>query len=114
MSLSVELVASSKCSPGFSTRLGIYQPAVVELPSDPTRPMTPGRGKLRETAWMRVTPHVAPNLSGRRVAIDDCTTSHPGYAISQPIRKQIDAPFGWIKATAELRKTRHRGLGRVG
>lgn len=61
-----------------------------------------------------VTPHVAQNLSGRRSAIDGRTTRHPGYAISQRIRKRIEEPFGWIKATAGLRKTRHRGLGRVG
>ena len=30
------------------------------------------------------------------------------------IRKRIEEPFGWMKATAGLRKTRHRGLGRVG
>jgi transposase len=61
-----------------------------------------------------VTPHVAQNLSGRRSAIDGRTTRHPGYAVSQRIRKRIEEPFGWIKATAGLRKTRHRGLGRVG
>ena len=61
-----------------------------------------------------VTPHVAQNLSGRRSAIDGRTTRHPGYAISQRIRKRIEEPFGWTKATAGLRKTRHRGLERVG
>jgi transposase len=63
---------------------------------------------------MGVTPHVAQNLSGRRSAIDGRTTRHPGYAISQRIRKRIEEPFGWIKAAAGLRKTRHRGIGRVG
>lgn len=61
-----------------------------------------------------ITPHVAQNLSGRRSAIDGRTTRHPGYAISQRIRKRIEEPFGWIKATAGLRKTRHRGIRRVG
>jgi len=63
---------------------------------------------------MGVTPHVAQNQSGRRSAIDGRTTRHPGYAISQRIRKRIEEPFGWIKAAAGLRKTRHRGIGRVG
>ncbi|MBA3527078.1 MAG: IS5 family transposase [Sphingomonas sp.] len=63
---------------------------------------------------MGVTPHVAQNLSGRRSAIDGRTTRHPGYAVSQRIRKRIEEPFGWIKASAGLRRTRHRGLGRVG
>ena len=61
-----------------------------------------------------VTPHVARNTSGRRSAIDGCTTRHPGYAVSQRLRKRIEAPFGWIKPAAGLRKTRHRGLHRVG
>jgi transposase len=61
-----------------------------------------------------ITPHVAQNLSGRRSAIDGRTTRHAGYAVSQRIRKRIEEPFGWIKAAAGLRKTRHRGLARVG
>ena len=61
-----------------------------------------------------VTPHVAQNISGRRSAIDGRTTRHAGYAISQRVRKRIEEPFGWIKAAAGLRKTRHRGLARVG
>ncbi len=61
-----------------------------------------------------VTPHVAQNIAGRRSAIDGRTTRHPGYALSQRLRKRIEEPFGWIKAAAGLRKTRHRGLARVG
>ena len=57
---------------------------------------------------------MAQNLSGRRSAIDGRTTRHPGYAISQRIGKRIEEPFGWIKASAGLRKTRHRGIARVG
>ena len=37
-----------------------------------------------------------------------------GYGISQRLRKRIEEPFGWIKSVAGLRKTRHRGLSRVG
>ena len=61
-----------------------------------------------------VTPHVAQNTSGRRSAIDGRTTRHVGYGISQRLRKRIEEPFGWIKSVAGLRKTRHRGLPRVG
>lgn len=71
-------------------------------------------GHVASLRAIGVTPHVAQNLSGRRSAIDGHTTRHPGYAISQRIRKRIEEPFGWMKATAWLRKTRHRGLGRVG
>jgi IS5 family transposase len=61
-----------------------------------------------------VTPHVAQNTSGRRSAIDGRTTRHAGYRVSQRLRKRIEEPFGLIKAAAGLRKTRHRGLARVG
>jgi IS5 family transposase len=61
-----------------------------------------------------ITPHVAQNTSGRRSAIDGRTTRHHGYAVSQRLRKRIEEPFGWIKSAAGLRKTRPRGLGRVG
>ena len=61
-----------------------------------------------------VTPHAAQNTSGRRSAIDGRTTRHVGYDISQRLRKRIEEPFGWIKSVAGLRKTRHRGLSRVG
>jgi transposase len=61
-----------------------------------------------------VTSHVAQNTSGRRSAIDGRTTRHVGYGISQRLRKRIEEPFGWIKSAAGLRKTRHRGLPRVG
>ena len=33
----------------------------------------------------------------RRSAIDGRTTRHPGYAVSQRIRKRIEEGFGWIK-----------------
>jgi IS5 family transposase len=67
-----------------------------------------------------ITPHIA--IDGhltktgkrRKTAIDARTTRHPGYAISQIIRKRIEEPFGWIKTVALLRKTRHRGIARVG
>jgi IS5 family transposase len=61
-----------------------------------------------------VTPHVAQNRNGRRSAIDRRTTRHAGYAISQCIRKRIEEPFGWIKQSAGFRKTRHRGIDKVG
>jgi hypothetical protein len=53
-------------------------------------------------------------MSGRRSAIDGRTTRHAGYGVSQRLRKRVEEPFGWIKAAAGLRKTRHRGLARVG
>jgi hypothetical protein len=47
-------------------------------------------------------------------AIDARTTRHPGYALSGRVRKRIEEVFGWSKAAAGFRKTRHRGgLARV-
>lgn len=65
---------------------------------------------LRE---MEVTPHVAQNETNRRSAIDERTTHHAGYAISQQKRKRIEEIFGWLKTVGGLRKLRHRGHERV-
>ena len=62
---------------------------------------------------INVTPHIAQNMS-RRSAIDGRTTRHPGYAVSQRIRKRIEEGFGWMKTIAGLKKTKYRGLERVG
>jgi len=66
--------------------------------------------ELRE---INVTPHIAQNLS-RTSAIDGRTTRHPGYAASQRIRKRIEESFGWMKTVAGLRKTKYRGIEKVG
>jgi IS5 family transposase len=61
-----------------------------------------------------VIPHVAQNLTRQASAIDRRTTRHVGYTASQYTRKRIEEVFGWIKTVALLRKTRHRGVRRVG
>lgn len=60
-----------------------------------------------------VTPHVAQHSNGRCSAIDGRTTRHPGYAISQRIRKRIEEIFGWGKEVGGMRRMRLRGLARV-
>ena len=60
-----------------------------------------------------VTPHVAQNANRRRSAIDRRTTRHPGYAISQRLRKRIEEVFGWLKTVGGFRRTRYRGLART-
>ena len=62
-----------------------------------------------------ITPHVAQN-TGRRggSAIDGRTTRHAGYAVSMRKRKRVEEIFGWLKTIGVLRKTRHKGKGRVG
>ena len=71
--------------------------------------------ELRER---RITPHVAQNAydtgkARRRSNIDGRTTHHPGYAVSQCIRKRIEEIFGWLKTVAGWRKSRLRGLDRT-
>jgi transposase len=63
---------------------------------------------------LAVTPHVAQNTSNRASALDDRTTRHAGYAVSQRLRKRVEEIFGWLKTVALFRKTRHRGVRRVG
>ena len=69
---------------------------------------------IAECRHMQVTPHVAQN-DGRRggSAIDQRTTRHAGYRISQKKRKRIEECFGWLKTIALLRKVRHHGLFKV-
>ncbi len=68
-------------------------------------------GFVAELKTMCVTPHVAAKKKGS--AIDGRTTRHPGYAISQKKRKQIEEAFGWGKTIGPIRKTMLRGLARV-
>jgi transposase len=63
---------------------------------------------------LAVTPHVAQNITKRSSAIDRRTTRHAGYLASQRRRKRIEEIFGWLKMIGLLRKTRHRGVARVG
>jgi transposase len=72
------------------------------------------RDCVRELRELRVTPHVAQNATGRSSAIDCRTTRHPGYAVSQRKRKCVEEIFGWMKTVGLLRKTRYRGVARVG
>ena len=69
---------------------------------------------VNELRAMNVRPHVTQNTNGRRSAIDGRTTRHPGYAASQRIRKRIEETFGWMKTVAGQRKTKFRGVERVG
>ena len=85
------------------------------------RPKTMGGDKNYDTRdcvdamrKRRVTPHVTQNSRGRSSAIDGRTTRHPGYALSQRIRKRVEEIFGWMKTVGGFRRTRYRGLDRTG
>jgi transposase len=95
--------------------------AMIEPHAHRSRPITLSTDKgydaadfVHDLRFMRVTPHVAQNTSGRRSAIDGRTTRHAGYGVSQRIRKRIEEAFGWIKTVAGQEKTRFRGVERVG
>ena len=104
---------------GHAERLAAI--ALIAPRADRPNPITLGADKAYDTSDFvmecrehTVTPHVAQNTKGRRSAIDRRTTRHPGYDISQRVRKRIEEAFGWAKTVAGLRKMRHRGLPKVG
>jgi transposase len=70
---------------------------------------------VAECRNMKVTPHVAQNINrSGGSAIDERTTRHAGYGVSQKKRKRIEESFGWLKTIALMRKVRHRGIHKVG
>jgi transposase len=89
--------------------------------------ITAGEDKAYDTAdhvanlrAIGVTAHVTQNdavtKTGKRrhSAIDKRTTRYEGYAMSQTRRAMIECIFGWGKQHGTLRKTKHRGIARVG
>jgi transposase len=70
---------------------------------------------VQQMRALNVTPHVAQNEKRPGgSAIDGRTARHAGYVVSQRKRKRVEEVFGWLKTVAMLRKTRHRGVWRVG
>lgn len=69
---------------------------------------------VNEVRAMNVRPHVAQNTSRRRSAIDGRATRHASYELSQRIRKRIEEAFGLMKTIAGQRRTKLRGIDRVG
>jgi len=63
---------------------------------------------------LNITPHVTQNERRRGgSALDHRTTSWPGYAVSQRVRKRVEEIFGWIKTVGNFRRTRYRGVERT-
>jgi len=109
--------------------------AALEMIDEYRPPQEPGGGRrltlagdkgydveafVEDLRGRKVTPHSAVqghvSKAGRRrkTKIDARTTRHPGYAISQVVRKRIEEVFGWTKQGAGLRQSKFRGLARVG
>jgi hypothetical protein len=61
---------------------------------------------------MNITPHVAQNATNRRSAVDQRTTRHAGYEVSQRKRKRVEQT--WMKMVGMLRKVKLRGIDKVG
>lgn len=92
---------------------------LAELPGE--RRKTVGADKACDTndfvercRQLNVTPHVAQNTTNRASRIDERTTRHPGYALSQIARKLIETVFGDAKQHGTLRQVKLCGLDRVG
>src|SRR5712664_86705 len=72
------------------------------------------RELVRELRGMNITPHVAQNDTNRKSAVDERTTRHTGYEISQRKRKRVEQSFGWMKMVGMLKKVKLRGIDKVG
>ena len=71
------------------------------------------RDFVEQCRFYGVVPHVAQNTTKRRSAIDQRTTRHDGYAVSQRVRKRIEEVFGWVKTIGNFRRTRYKGRHRT-
>jgi len=115
------LAVQSRVTQATGTAEREAAPEMMGMVTARSRRVTLGADKAYDTTEYvqvlrehRVTPHVAQNTTRRESAIDGRTTRHPGYEISQRKRKRIEEIFGWLKTVALMRKTRHRGVRRVG
>jgi transposase len=114
------LVVDTRLTPATGTA---EREAAIDMLNEVPGPdrVTVGADKAYDTAdfvanlrVMKVTPHVARNVSAHRGSnIDARTTRHAGYEISQVIRKRIEEANGWIKTVAGMARTLHRGVDRV-
>ncbi len=72
------------------------------------------RDCVRRLRELNATPHIARNeRAPGGSAIDRRTARHPGYLVSQVVRKLIEESFGWMKTVGNFRKTRYKGTART-
>jgi len=63
---------------------------------------------------LNITPYVACNDKRRGGSqLDDRTTRHESYKVSQRLRKRIEETFGWGKAIGLIRQVKVRGIDKV-
>lgn len=116
------IVQSDVRAPGYHAEREAALAMVDQLPPQCRRTLGADKGydepafiaALRERG---ITPHVSPNPhrygKKARSPIDQRTTRHPGYALSQQKRNLVEEGFGWHKTVGLLRKLRHRGQQKV-
>ena len=69
---------------------------------------------VRDCREINVTPHIAQTRdTRRRSAVDDRTTRHAGYLVSQRKRKLVEEIFGWMKTFGGFRRSRFIGRRRT-
>ena len=102
---------------GHAERLAALD--MIEPHADRPVPITLGADKgydaadfVMELREINVTPHIAQNTT-RRSAVDQRTTRHPGYDVSQRIRKRIEEGLGWMKTIGGMRKPKYRSREKV-
>jgi transposase len=65
---------------------------------------------VQQLQQIDIAAHVPPYPAGIRPCwVDPALYDRPEYAAGQKKRKWIERFFSWLKTTAQLRKTRHRG-----
>jgi len=92
---------------------------LAELPG--MKKCTVGADKNDDTAGfvadcraMKETPHVAMNDNqAGGFAIDDRTSPHTGYKVSQRSKTRVEEPFSWGKSISLIRQMKVRELSKV-
>ena len=105
-----EATGTAECDVGLAMAEGIPGTRSVTVGADKAYD---NRGFVAALRGMGITPHIAQH-TGRPSATDGRTTRHAGYAVSQRARKRVEEIFGWLKTVGLMRKTRHKGVNRVG
>ena len=101
--------------------LMLYRQWRSRRPRRRTAPMSVGADKAYDTRdfvetarEMDFRAHVTQNSKRPGgSSIDERTTRHASYQVSQRKRPLIEKAFGWMKQTGGLRKTKLRGLAKV-
>ena len=110
----VVATAVSHCSPKAERQAAIAMLRRLKKTATP-RTVAADKGYheqdfVEELKQMNIAAHVPPYPVGlRRCWVDPALYEQPEYAASQKKRKWIERFFSWLKTTAPLRKTRHRG-----